>query len=534
MTANPRMDRPNLLIFMTDQQNGWTIRDGKKPRAITPHLDHLCRRAVSFTNAFSPSPHCCPSRVSFHTSTYPSEHGVWNNVNVSNALSRGPRSGTPFWSRNFAAVGYRMWFCGKWHVSNDQGPQNFGWDEICVTAGGYGEGLTLEEQDREARQRELMMFEQRLARVDGPRAHGEIIRPGWPRYTHYGTDENPFGDGTVVQAAVDRIALLSKQGRQSDPWCMFVGTLGPHDPYTPPQRFLDWYDLNDIELPASFDDAMDDKPGLYSRTRNRFDQLTKAEHREALRHYLAFCSYEDHLFGLLLAALEDAGQSKGTIVVFMSDHGDYAAEHGLWGKGLPAFQAAYRIPLVIGGPGIDQTRFATECDMPVSVVDLGLTFLDLCNVPGNGKLSGCSLANWLNGDDSYRSCRDLFFQSNGNEAYGIQRVVVSDRWKLVYNMFDHDELYDLREDPEELTNLLAAARGRRAVSCGPLDTIPEHLRLTVEDLYRRLWAFCLRHDDEITNDYILTALAPFGPGILGASRMNVSDGLTDLSDDQSD
>jgi len=507
-----RQDKPNVLIFMTDQQNGWTIRDGQRPRAITPNVDAFRKRAVSFTNAFSPSPHCCPSRVSFHTGIYPSEHGVWNNVNVSNALTRGPRPGTPFWSRDFKAAGYEMPFCGKWHVSNFENPSHFGWDEVFTTAAGYGAGLTLEEQKEEAKQREKQAFAAQPTKT-GARAPGEVIRPGWPDYTHFGTDENPFGDGTVVDHAVASLRNLASLNETRLPWCTYVGTLGPHDPYTPPARFLEWYDIDDIDLPESFSDVMDDKPRLYSRTRDRFDQLTEDEHCEALRHYLAFCSYEDELFGQLLGVLEETGQLDDTIVIYLSDHGDYAAEHGLWGKGLPAFQSAYRIPLIIGGPGVAENSFGLECAAPASVVDLGPTLLELCGVESDSEHSGTSLKPWLDGSADFNAPRDVFFQSNGNEAYGIQRAVYSGSWKLVHNMFDHDELYDLADDPNELTNLLARPPAIRETGRGPLDTIPQNLREIVERLYRKLWSFSLAHDDENINDYILTALAPFGPGI---------------------
>lgn len=79
------------------------------------------------------------------------------------------------------------------------------------------------------------------------------------------------------------------------PWCYYVGPLGPHDPYFVPQRFLDMYDIAEIELPDNYHDDMMDKPELYRKTRDRFAQLTDREHKEALRHFLAFCTYEDYL-----------------------------------------------------------------------------------------------------------------------------------------------------------------------------------------------------------------------------------------------
>ena len=79
--------KPNFLIFMTDQQRG-----DMQPtfgKAITPNLEKLAENGVVFRRAYCPSPHCCPSRATFFSGLYPSRHGVWNNVDLADALSRG-------------------------------------------------------------------------------------------------------------------------------------------------------------------------------------------------------------------------------------------------------------------------------------------------------------------------------------------------------------------------------------------------------------------------------------------------------------
>ncbi|ODT66759.1 MAG: hypothetical protein ABS75_24485 [Pelagibacterium sp. SCN 63-23] len=505
--------KPNVLIFMTDQQNGKTILEGTGIRAKTPNLDRFRRKAVTFSRAYAPSPHCCPSRASFFTGRYPSEHGVWNNVNVTNALSRGPRPETPFWSRDLKAAGYDLGFCGKWHVSNFQPPAEFGWDECHVTAAAT-RSSDPHEQWTEARAREVRVLEERArgAVVPVPRLPGEIVRPGWPRYVHFGSSEDPFGDEGVVASAQDYLRLRGGGGASQAPWCLYVGTLGPHDPYTPPQKFIDLYDIDEIVLPPSFSDPMSDKPGLYRRTRDNFDQLSEQEHRQALLHYLAFCSYEDDLFGRLLETLEATGQQDNTIIVYASDHGDYAGEHGLWGKGLPAFSSAYHVPMVVGGAAVSPDRRGALSEYPISLVDFAPTLLALCGTPSAGQLSGVSFAAQLYAD-GIPAERSIVLQSNGNEAYGIQRTIMRGRWKLVHNMFDFDELYDLERDPDEITNLIAPPLDRRQLERGALDHVEPDLREIVRDLYEKLWRFSLDHDDENINGYIITALAPFGPGI---------------------
>ncbi|OYN89518.1 sulfatase-like hydrolase/transferase [Parenemella sanctibonifatiensis] len=424
--------RPNVVIFMTDQQRGATLDPGHRLRALTPNVDAMAADGVRFSRAYAPSPRCCPARTSFMTGRHPIEHGVWNNVNVANALSRGPRPGTPFWSRDLASAGYALGFAGKWHVSNT---------------------------------------------------------------------ENPW-----IRARAD----------QDQPWVSYIGPLGPHDPYQPPQEFLDQYDPDAIHLEDSFADPMTDKPALYRRIRDRFDQLTEPEHREALRHYLAFCSYEDALFGEVVAAVAESGQLDDTIFIYLSDHGDYAGDHGLWCKGLPAFTSAYHVPLVIGGRPIQAANRGGVVDAAVSLMDIGPTLLELCGAELAHPMSGRSLVPALTGEPIAE--RDLLLATEGNETYGNQRILLAGDWKLVVNMFDRDELYHLATDPGEMKNLLHRGDEPRAVGVPEETRVPEELRAVVEDLYARLWRLAVGYGDDLTNGYILTALGQYGPGVAASPR----------------
>lgn len=484
------MPRPNILVFMTDQQRGDTIPPYS--RARMPNLERFCSDGVTFTQAFCPSPHCCPSRATFFSGLYPSQHGVWNNVDVPNTLSRGLHEGVRLWSQDLRDSGYDMYFSGKWHVSSVETPRDRGWDMSS------GVAAVRDHSDRYYHtlpdMREWGQY-QRLAGgpLDRERGEGEILRPGYPLYTHYAEHEDLFRDQKVVSDAVE--ALRKRRGSADKPWCHFVGTLGPHDPYYPPQRFVDMYDLDAIELPANFGDLMSDKPGLYRRLRGRFDQLSEREHKEAIRHYLAFCSYEDYLFGQVLDALDESGHADNTLVLYISDHGDYVAEHGLWCKGLPCFKGAYHIPVVMRWPnGIEMPD--RTVDAFVSLADFAPTFLELAGVPIDRKMVGMSLTPFLFGKtpESWRDA--VFTQSNGNELYGIQRSVMTKEWKFVYNGFDFDELYDLTSDLDETRNLASN---------------PRYME-TIRQLSRKLWQFAYDTNDVCVNSYIATALATYGPG----------------------
>ncbi|TDT74706.1 arylsulfatase A-like enzyme [Arthrobacter sp. AG258] len=507
----------NVLIFMTDQQRGATVLPEHRLKARTPFLDAFRQRAATFARSYTPSPHCCPSRASFFTGLYPSEHGVWNNVNLTNAFSRGPREGTAYWSSSFIRAGYELAISGKWHVSNAQRPSELGWRELMVSPPMPPKPCTLEGQRDLARAQEIRNdWKGPSPSSPQDRIDGEIIRPGFPQYIHYGVKEHPWQDDAVVDQA--EAYIRGEAGTGDKPWLLYVGTMGPHDPYTPPQRFLDMYNLDDIELPENFADPMADKPTMYRRTRDRFDQLSEREQRETIRHYLAFCSYEDYLFGRLLDALDESGASDNTAVLYLSDHGDYTGDHGLWCKGLPSFESAYHIPTVISWPGMPTEVQGTICNSKISLVDMGPTLLDMSGLEPTTPMSGISLAPLLTGKHQGEIRDELFFQSNGNEAYGIQRIVVTDRWKLVCNLFDDDELYDLGTDPDEMNNLLHTRTDARRTEVGPLDVIPENLHAVVKELYQRVWNNALRYNDEIFNQYIFTALSSYGPTIVDQAQ----------------
>lgn len=230
--------------------------------------------------------------------------------------------------------------------------------------------------------------------------------------------------------------------------------------------------------------------------------LTRSEQEESLRHYYAFCSYEDYLFGLLMDALEKSGKKEETVVLYVSDHGDYAGSHGLWAKGLPSFREAYHVCAMMGGAGIKNPGRLENA--LVSLADFAPTFLELAGVAVPQQMVGRSLASFLT-DERPENWRDYCYtQTNGNEIYGIQRAIWNRKWKYVFNSFDYDELYDLEKDPLEMHNLIYGPHPET----GPYKEV-------LHDLWRNMWRFAHQTQDVgSVNPYIMTALAPIGPGIL--------------------
>lgn len=488
--------KPNILIYMVDQQRGNTVPPYNK--AITPNLDAFAKEGVCFAQSHTIAPHCAPSRASLFSGLYPSQHGVWNNVDVGNALTKGLYDGITLFSEDIQKAGYRTYYGGKWHVSNYEGPLQRGFD-VYYRGRPYS-GTT---DNSHPSTKEWGNFPPQDKNAE--RKEGEILRSGYVSYTHYGQQEVLYDDETV-RLATDIMLNRAKTDEEYNlykgedaPWFQVISTNAPHDAYFAPQKFLDMYDINDIELPASFHDDMEDKPAFYRKTAEPFAQLSEQEHKEAIRHYLALCSYQDDLFGKVLEALHQSGEEEDTLVLYLSDHGDYMGDHGIWCKGLPCFEGAYHIPTIMRCPGLVKNAGRIVTDFS-SITDIAPTLLDVCGSYNykNRAMAGTSLMPYLLDETPEKVQDTLYTQSNGNELYGIQRSVKTSKWKYVYNGFDYDEFYDLENDPEEMHNIYKEYKHS-----------PE-----LKEMAKKLWQFAKDHDDVCVNQYIMVGHATHGPGII--------------------
>jgi len=484
---------------MTDQEQADVLLPDHP--CHTPNADRLRREGVQFTNAYCPTAHCCPSRASLMTGVYPSIHGIYNNVSTNTAIRTGLRQpgGKPLrmWSEDLRDAGYRMLYTGKWHVSAEEDPSDRGWEELGVTA------------NRRAQMQPPLERWRTLPPDSDPageRPRGLVRRPGWGDYRLYETlpaqTERGYDQGNdwkVVQnglKALDEVTKQAGQPGQDQPWCLYVGPIGPHDPFRVPETFARRYDPAQVPLPPSYRDSMEDKPRIYQRMRRQYwDQLSEDEIREAIAHYWAYCEMEDAYLGLLLDALDASGQREDTLVLRLSDHGDYAGAHGLFCKGVPAFREAYNVPCIMSWPGHIERPDRME-DSFVTLADIGPTLLEAAGLPVPDGLTGRSMVPLLKGEQPEDWPDAFYSQMNGVELYYTQRAVQTHEWKYVYNGFDFDELYDLRSDPHEMINLAEQ---------------PEHAEKKRE-LIQKMWHFAAMTDDHIFNPYATVAMAPFGPG----------------------
>lgn len=484
-----QVTRPNILIVMSDQQRGDTL--GLPLAHLMPRWREFSRRAVWFREAFCPAAHCCPSRASFFTGLHPSQHGVWNNIGNAQRLSMGLKPGVRLWSESLVQAGYTCFFSGKWHVSAVEGPGSRGWREGRVSA---GPGVQMG--------REMADYRAGAFGEASDRLFGMLRQPGYSPSglkLLFGTSSHPEIARHDEEVVEDAAAFVERSAGSATPWCVFAGLLGPHDPYVVTPEWLAKVPTDRVVLPDNYADDLSVRPQYYARLRGQvFGQMGPEEARETLRHYHAFCAFVDHQFGRLMDALDRSGQRSNTVVVLCSDHGDYAAEHGLFCKGLPAFRGAYHVPLAIAGPGFDGGR---TVDAIVGLTDLAPTLLELAQARSL-PTSGRSLLPWLRGETPTHWRNAWCTQMEGTEIRFSQRSIRTTDWLYVYNPASLDELYDLRNDPGETQNLAHQ---------------PEY-RGIVEHLCARLWQELRPLGDGLVNDYYTVALAPIGPGLASSDR----------------
>jgi arylsulfatase A-like enzyme len=376
-------------------------------------------------------------------------------------------------------------YAGKYHISASETPKDRGWEELFYN-----------EQQSDHGQRRLKYMESDV--IDpATRGRGEIVRPGWMKYRLYGTNKRSYeqtNDYACVQKAINKLDDLKNS---SEPWCMYIGPNGPHDPFVIPEKYAALYNPNDIELPPNYYDEMKDKPRIYQRMRAVFDQLTAQEVKESIAYYWGYCTMVDDLFGEVMDTLERNGQMNNTIIMFVSDHGEHAGAHGLYCKGISMFDEGYRVPLVIRAPFLAKQPGITVEEF-VTLMDVAPTLLEVSGSKPLSKCSGSSLVPFLKGEKP-DIWRDSFYaQCNGTELYYTSRMVKTKKYKFVYNPTDFDELYDLELDPHEMVNIADQP----------------NMSTVLKEMYKKMWENAFQSEDTNFVTYIPTATGQYGPSIV--------------------
>ncbi len=434
------MKRPNVLLLYTDQQRWDTIRAAGNDLVHTPNLDALAARGVLFDNTFVNCPVCMPSRMSMLSGQYPEALGITQNG------FEMPMD-VPCLHHILKRYGYHTANLGKIHFLNHASQfrdhktpyPDYGFDTAIISdePGCYDDPyikwVAEHDPDQVAN-----------CRVSTPPAWTGQAIDVHPRgtqhpYTFAGPEELTHS-AFVADETIDCI-----RRHKDERFFCIAGFYAPHAPLNPPQRFVDMYDIDKMPLPA------------YNPEEN-VGEVVDAQWRKTVAYYYALISHVDDQVGRILDVLRDEGLEDDTLVVFTSDHGEYLGDHGKTGKGGPEDSSSH-VPLIVSWP----ERFQAQGirDEIVEAVDIAPSILDCCGVQIPPSFQGRSFRPLIEGRD-YEP-RSSAFIEHGVHSYRAVRTL-----EHLYALYPNgsERLFDLREDPQQLTNIASDPAHKAALeSC---------------------------------------------------------------------
>ena len=451
------MPAPNIVLLMADQQKATSLGLYGNPDVRTPVLDALAARGLLARDYFVQHPLCFPSRATIMTGLYPHTHGVFSNS--------GPMpADEPVMAELLRDAGYQTGTVGHFHKSS-------GGDRGFEYAYDMSDGIL----------GELWRERTVLARSQPRRTQHMVATTGHP----------PDADlnGRMTELGLQFL----DQADRSRPFFLQIAWIDPHPPYFAPAPYDTMYDHDGLALPPQ-ETGFAEKPPAQLRTAQDMGTLDapEAEVRAALAYYYGMVSHLDAQVGRVIDYLERHGLVDNTVLVYTADHGDYAGEHGMFGKSCTLYDCLVRVPLLLVGPDNIVPQGSVLGGLTQSV-DLLPTLLELAGVAAPEHVQGRSWRRAWNGEDDDARFNTAFAQvgaqsprmvndpARGNNlpfgppASGRQveltSMIRTTEWKLVYTPGrEINELYHLTTDPWELHNVYARERD------GPV----------VADLLRRL------------------------------------------------
>jgi arylsulfatase len=448
---------PNILLVMSDQHRADMLGCAGDPAMHTPALDRLAAEGVRFSRVSCQGPLCMPSRASFMTERYVRDHGVFTN------WSEIPED-SPTYARALREAGYHTSLLGKAHLYldekltvdhiDDMAPrlEALGFAEVFETGDKFASPIPSRYTDFLEAQGLLDTYRRHIAdrSYQGENEDGRNATKCLPMW-----DSTPMP--LPLSAYVDTwhgteaVRWLEDYDRP-DPFFLFVGFPGPHDPWDAPAEAVARYGDVDISMPASTARPELEGTGRYRRILKGFmglsDSATMTDDaiRGMRRAYAADISVIDHAVGLMLDALERTGRLDNTWIVYTTDHGEMAGSHGLMSKCV-LYEPAVRVPLIIRPPGGCAPRVV---DALVEQLSVPATLREVAGAPDLPESAGRSLLECVRDGASAPPLSVAVSENWGFACFETERH------KLVV---DEDalapcQLFDLVDDPAEDHNLL--------------------------------------------------------------------------------
>jgi len=466
----------NILFIMADQLRADYLSCYGHPHISTPTIDGLAKKGTRFTRAYANATVCGPSRMSYYTGRYVSSHGsTWNSVPL--------RVGEPTLGHHLRALGVRAAVVGKTHMAADwEGMVSLG---VPLTS---AEGVFSAECGFEPFERDDGLHPDALASDRLPynrylRALGYEGANPWQSAANAakGNNKRPksgwfmrnshlpaiVADEHSETAYTTNRAMGFMRTAGDTPWCLHLSYIKPHWPYIVSAPYHSMYSTDDVISPNRSKAEKKDPHPVYAAYMRHTE--SKAFAKEKIRQavvpiYMGLIRQIDDHLRRLFAFMKSEGLMDNTMIVLCSDHGDYLGDHWLGEKEL-FHEPVSRVPMIIydPDPAADKMRGKT-CNDLVEAIDLAPTFVDAYGgALLDHILEGRSLLPLLRGGNA--SWREAAISEldyclrQAREDLGVAPdkarawMVRSDHWKYIHYEGFPAQLFDLRNDPDELTDL---------------------------------------------------------------------------------
>jgi len=261
-----------------------------------------------------------------------------------------------------------------------------------------------------------------------------------------------FSSRLFADAAIDFL----KNHDSEKPFYAYVSFTSPHDPRQPPKKFMEMYNPDDLPLPKNFKPQHPFHNGWMTGRDEVLAPWPRTPEiiRSQLAEYYGMITHMDLQMGRILKTLRRSGHAENTYIVYAADHGLAVGSHGLLGK-QNLYEHSMGAPLIMSGPGIPSGK---SSDALVYLYDIFPSVCELAGVSVPEKVEGQSLIPICEGEK--KSIRDSLFTTYED----IQRAVRTDEWKLIrYTQINKTQLFNLKDDPDELNNLADDPKYRKRV-----------------------------------------------------------------------
>ena len=400
--------RPNFVVILADDLGIGDVSAYRQADVRTPGIDRLAAEGMRFTSMRSNGTVCSPARAALLTGRYPDRVGVPGVIRTDPDNSWGHFDpSVPTLADELRAVGYHTAIIGKWHLGlvSPNVPNDRGFDHFHGFLGDMMESYTTHRRHGD-----------NLMRLDG-----DTI--------------DPSGHATDLFTEWAIAYLRERAATPERPFFLYLAYNAPHFPIEPPEEWV-------------------------ASVRTRLPALDERRARS-----VAFVEHFDHGVGRVLAAIDETGLDRTTLVVFTSDNGGsipHAQTNDPWRGGKQDhYDGGLRVPFLVRLPGT--VKPGSTSDHVGLSFDVVPTFLELAGKPCPPDIDAVTLLPALRGETvTTDDRRELYFtRREGGPAYGGRsyEAIVRGRWKLMQNHpYGPLELYDLAADPYERTDLAATRR----------------------------------------------------------------------------